>query len=515
MSNNNKLNTLENIVDGVKLKEYTIDEIQELMKTGKLTAKKLTEEYLKRINDVDKKGPTLNSIIEINPDALDVAEQLDEERKQGKVRGPLHGIPVVIKDNIGTADNMQTTAGSLALEGHIPSEDAFIVKKLREAGAIIIAKANLSEWANFRSTRSSSGWSSRGGQTRNPYVLDRSPCGSSSGSAVAVAANLCIVAIGTETNGSVICPAHVNSVVGIKPTVGLISRTGIIPISHNQDTAGPMARTVRDAAILLGAMAGDDSEDPPIVEPSGELPEEYTQFLDENGLKGARIGVARNFFGKNDLVDKVLNEAIDKMKGAGATIIDPTNFEIAKESRDAQFAVLLYDFKHDMNVYLAKHSKNSKIKTLKDLIEFNEKHKEKVMPYFSQEIMIMAEEKGPITDKEYLEALTNCRKFTREDGIDKVMKKHKLDVIVAPSGGAAWPVDLINGDHFTFGSSSPAAVSGYASITVPAGYVFGVPVGLTFISGPYHEPTLLKITYSFEQKTKIRQPPKYLPTWKI
>ncbi|MHA1836354.1 MAG: amidase [Candidatus Heimdallarchaeota archaeon] len=497
------------------MKEYTIDEIQELMKEGKLTAKKLTEDYFERINEIDKKGPKLNSIIEINPDALDIAEKLDEERKNGKVRGPLHGIPIVIKDNIGTADKMQTTAGSLALEGHVPFEDSFIAKKLREAGAIILAKANLSEWANFRSTRSSSGWSSRGGQTRNPYVLDRSPCGSSSGSGVAVAANLCSVAIGTETNGSVICPAHVNSVVGIKPTVGLVSRTGIIPISHNQDTAGPMARTVKDAAILLGVIAGVDSDDPPIIENGEPLPGEYTQFLDVNGLKDARIGVARNFFGKNNLVDKVLNDAIDKMKEAGATIIDPTNFEIAKELSDAQFVVLLFDFKHDMNIYLAKYSNNPKIKTLKDLINFNKRNKEKVMPYFSQEIMVMAEEKGPITDKEYIEALENCRKFTREEGIDKVMKEHKLDAIVAPSGGAAWPVDLINGDHFTFGSSSPAAVSGYASITVPAGYVFALPVGLTFIGGPYQEPTLLKITYAFEQKIKIRQKPKFLPTWKM
>lgn len=497
------------------MKEYTIAEIQELMKKGTLTAYKLTDEYLKRINEIDKSGPKLNSIIELNPDALDIAEELDKERKNGKIRGPLHGIPVVIKDNIGTTDKMMTTAGSLALEEHIPFEDAFIVKKLRDAGAIILAKANLSEWANFRSTRSSSGWSSRGGQTRNPYVLDRSPCGSSSGSAVAVAANLCTVSIGTETNGSIICPAQVNSVVGIKPTVGLVSRTGIIPISHNQDTAGPMARTVRDAAILLGAMVGDDIEDPPIVEPRGDIPDDYTQFLDENGLKGARLGIARNFFGKNDFIDNVLNAAIDKMKEAGATLIDPTNLDLAKELGDSQFAVLLYDFKHDMNEYLAKYSKNPKIKTLKDLIEFNEKHKEKVMPIFSQEIMVMAEAKGPLTDKEYIEALENCRKFTREEGIAKVMKEHKLDAIIAPSGGAAWPVDWINGDHFTFGSSSPAAVSGYASITVPAGYIFGLPVGLTFIGGPYQEPTLLKITYAFEQKIKIRQKPKFLSTWKI
>jgi len=496
------------------LKEYSIDEIQELMTKGKLTAKKLTEEYLARINELDKKGPKINAIIEINPDALELAEKLDEERKKGKVRGPLHGIPIVIKDNIGTADKMLTTAGSLALDGHIPSEDAFIVKKLREAGAIILAKANLSEWANFRSTRSSSGWSSRGGQTRNPYVLDRSPCGSSSGSAVAVAANLCSVAIGTETNGSVICPANVNSVVGIKPTVGLVSRTGIIPISHNQDTAGPMARTVRDAAILLGAMAGEDPGDPAIVMPRGEIPADYTQYLVENGLQDARIGVGRNFFGKNNLIDQIMEEAIEKMKEAGATIIDPTNIDTSKELRDPQFEVLLFDFKHDMNEYLAKYCTKPKINTLKDLIEFNEKHKDKVMPYFLQEIIIMAEKKGSLTSKEYKEALEKCRKLSREDGIDKVMKEHNLDAIIAPSGGVAWPVDWINGDHFTGGSSSPAAISGYASITVPAGYVFGLPIGITFIGGPYQEPKLLKLAYAFEQKTKVRQPPKYLPTWK-
>ncbi len=490
--------------------EYSIDQIQEKMENGELTARKIIEEFLNRIQEVDKNGPKVNAIIEINPDVLDIADTLDKERKNKKVRGPLHGIPVVIKDNIETADKMMTTAGSLALEGHIASQDSFIVQKLRDAGAIILAKANLSEWANFRSTRSSSGWSSRGGQTLNPYVLIRSPCGSSSGSAVAVAANLCTVAIGTETDGSVICPAQINSVVGIKPTVGLVSRSGIIPISHTQDTAGPMGRTVRDAVILLNALVGEDTRDSATTKHTKKLPEDYTEFLVGNGLKGARIGVARNYFGKNDNVDKLMEQAIETMKDLGAEIIDPIEITTLKDFGDSEFQVLLFDFKNDLNAFLATTSSGCKNRTLKDIIEFNKEHSEEVMPYFGQELLIKAEEKGPLTSKDYLEALEKCDKYARKEGLDKILVENKLDAIIAPSGGIAWPIDWVNGDHFTGGSSSIAAVAGYPNITVPLGYVWGLPVGISFFSGAFQEPILIKLAYAFEQATKVRQPPKFL-----
>jgi len=494
-----------------KMKEYSINEIQALMEKGEISARKLTEMYLTRIHEVDKSGPKLNSIIEINPEALEIAENLDKEWKNKKIRGPLHGIPVIIKDNINTADKMQTTAGSLAFKVHIALEDAFIVKKLREAGAIILAKANLSEWANFRSTRSTSGWSSRGGQTLNPYSLDRSPCGSSSGSAVAVAANLCSVAIGTETDGSIICPSQVNSIVGIKPTIGLVSRTGIIPISHNQDTAGPMARTVRDAAILLGIIAGVDPDDTSTLKHNNEIPSDYTKFLDSNGLNGARIGVTRNYFGKNDRIDLIIEGAIKKMKELGAEIIDPVEIKTIDDLEDPEFEILLFDFKHDLNEYLAKYGPINSIKNIDDIIQFNKEHQEKVMPYFGQEIFIMASEKGPLTSDEYKEALKKCHRLARDEGIDAVLKEHQLDAIIAPSGGAAWPIDYVNGDHFTEGSSSAAAVAGYPNITVPVGYVFGLPVGISFFGGAFQEPKLLKIAYSFEQSTQIRKSPKFLP----
>ncbi|MFX1408770.1 MAG: amidase [Promethearchaeota archaeon] len=493
------------------MKEYTINEIQLLMNKGELSAKKLTKMYLNRILEIDKKGPKINAIIEINPDAVKIASILDEELKNKKIRGPLHGIPVIIKDNINTKDKMQTTAGSLAFEGHIASEDAFIVSKLRDAGAIILAKANLSEWANFRSTRSTSGWSSRGGQTLNPYSLDRNPCGSSSGSAVAVAANLCSVAIGTETDGSIICPSQTNSIVGIKPTIGLVSRTGIIPISHNQDTAGPMARTVQDAAILLNVMAGIDPNDPSTVKHKNDIPSDYTKFLVPNGLKGARIGVARNYFGFNDLIDKLIEKAIIKMKEVGAEIIDPVEIKNLSELEDPELQVLLYDFKHDLNEYLIKYGPINSLNNLNDIIKFNIEHQDKVMPYFGQELFTMANEKGPITSDEYKEALEKCHLITRDEGLDAVLKEHQLDAIVAPSGGAAWLIDYINGDHFTGGSSSVAAVAGNPNITIPAGYVFGLPVGISFFSGAFQEPKLLKIAYAFEQATKIRKPAKFLP----
>jgi len=492
--------------------EYTISEIQKLMEVGKLTAKALTKNYLKRISKIDKAGPKINSVIELNPDALQIADILDDERKNKKIHGPLHGIPVLIKDNISTSDKMMTTAGSLALDGYRTTQDAFIVHRLREAGAIILGKTNLSEWANFRSTRSTSGWSSRGGQTLNPYVLDRNPCGSSSGSAVAVAANLCVGAIGTETDGSIICPSHINSIVGIKPSIGLVSRTGIIPISHNQDTAGPMARTVEDAVIILSVIVGADPEDPSTIKDKKEIPSDYTEFLDIDGLHEARIGVARNFFGRNEYVDQVIEKAIKKMRELGATIIDPTDFTIINDLQDPEYEVLLYDFKHDINEFLKNNVPDDFPQTLNELIQYNNQNKSKIMPYFSQEIFKMAEEKGPLSSEEYKTALEKCRRLSREEGIDKLIQENQLDAIIAPSGGPAWIIDYINGDHSTGGSSSPSAVSGYPNITVPAGYVFGLPVGISFIGGLYQEPVLLKLAYAFEQATKIRQPPKFLKT---
>jgi len=493
------------------MKEYTIKEIQSLMEKRELSAEKLTKMYLSRIQEIDKKGPKLNSIIEINPEALKFAKILDEERKNKKIRSLLHGIPIIIKDNINTADKLQTTAGSLAFRGHIASEDAFIVKKLRNAGVIILAKANLSEWANFRSTRSTSGWSSRGGQTINPYALDRNPCGSSSGSAVAVAANLCSAAIGTETDGSVICPSQINSIVGIKPTIGLVSRTGIIPISHNQDTAGPMARTVQDTAILLSVITGIDPDDGSTSKHNYDIPSDYTKFLDSCGLEGARIGVARNYFGNNDLIDKIIEGAIEKMKELGAELIDPIEIKSLKDLREFEFQVLLYDFKNDLNEYLAKYGPINSLKNLDDLIKFNNEHEEKVLPYFGQELFTMANEKGSITNDEYKEALKECHRLARDEGIDQVLKEHQLDAILAPSGGVAWLIDYINGDHSTGGSSTAAAVAGYPNITVPAGYVYGLPVGISFFSGAFQEPKLLKIAFAFEQRTKIRKPPEFLP----
>lgn len=497
------------------MKEYSIKQIHDLMKSGELTARKLIRMYLKRIHEIDKSGPKINSVIEINPEALEIADMLDKEWKSNNIRGPLHGIPIIIKDNINTADKMQTTAGSLALEGHFASEDAYIVKKLRNAGAAIIAKANLSEWANFRSTHSTSGWSSRGGQTLNPYALDRNPCGSSSGSAASIAANLCPIAIGTETDGSIICPSHANSIVGIKPTIGLISRTGIIPISHNQDTAGPMARTIYDSAILLSVIAGGDPDDRSTIEHGTKIPEDYAQFLDKNSLNTIRIGVARNFFGKNERIDKIVEKKIDKMRELGAEIVDPIELKTLENLDEPELLVLLYDFKHDLNQYLDKYGPINSINNLEDLIKFNEVHQKDVMPYFGQELFIMANDKGPITNEEYKEALEKCHLFAREEGIDAALKEHHLDAIVAPSGGAAWITDYVNGDHSTGGSSSLAAVAGYPNITVPAGYIFDLPIGISFFGGPFQEPKLLQIAYSFEQATKVRKSPKFKTTIEI
>jgi len=497
-------------VSPFELAETTISALQEAMKSGRLTSRSIAESYLARIDEIDKRGPAVNSIIELNPDALAIATALDQERKAKGARGPLHGIPVLLKDNIDTADRMMTTAGSLALAGSIPSKDSFVAQKLREAGAVILGKTNLSEWANFRSTHSSSGWSGRGGQTRNPYAIDRNPCGSSSGSGVAISANLAAIAIGTETDGSIVCPSSANGLVGIKPTLGLISRAGIIPIAHSQDTAGPMARTVADAAVLLGALTGIDPRDGATKESAGKSLVDYTRFLDPSGLKGARIGVARKYFGFNDNVDDLINRSIDVMKQQGAVIVDPADIPTAGKFDDSEFDVLLYEFKADLNAYLAGLGSGAPVHSLKDIIEFNNHNRDQEMPFFGQDIMIKAEAKGPLTDKAYLTALAKNHKLARTEGIDAIMTKQRLDALIAPTGGPPWVIDLANGDHSTGGSSSPAAVAGYPNINVPAGYIYGLPVGISFFGRAYSEPTLIKLAYAFEQATKFRRPPQFL-----
>lgn len=493
-----------------ELDELTIGELQQGLQSGKYTSRQLVEKYFDRINDVDKKGPALHSVIEMNPDAEQIAAALDRERKEKGARGPLHGIPILIKDNIDTNDRMMTTAGSLALVGAKPQRDAFVAQRLREAGAIILGKTNLSEWANFRSNKSSSGWSGRGGQTKNPYVLERNPCGSSSGSGAAVAANLCTIAVGTETDGSVVCPSSANSLVGIKPTVGLVSRAGIIPIAHSQDTAGPMARTVADAAILLAAMSGVDPRDEATNASRGKAITDYTQSLDKDGLRGMRLGIARKHFGFNDRVDKLMTDLLAEMKRLGAVIVDPADVPTTGKFDDSEFEVLLYEFKADLNTYLAGLGPSSPVRSLKDVIAFNEKNRDREMPFFGQDIMIKAEAKGPLTSKPYLAALHKNHLLTRAQGIDAVMKKHQLDALVAPTGGPPWPTDWINGDHFTGGYSSASAVAGYPHITVPAGYVFGLPVGISFFGGAFSEAKLIKIAYAFEQATKVRKAPAFL-----
>jgi amidase len=495
-----------------ELDELTIDDLQQAIQAGKYSSRSLTEKYLARIQDIDKDGPRINSVIEVNPEALEIAEGLDRERKEKGSRGPLHGIPLLIKDNIDTADRMNTTAGSLALLGSTPPKDAFVAAQLRKAGAVILGKTNLSEWANIRSSHSTSGWSGRGGLTRNPYALDRNPCGSSSGTGAAVSANLCAAGVGTETDGSVVCPSSANGLAGMKPTLGLISRTGIIPISHSQDTAGPMARTVRDVAILLGAMAGADPEDKVTATGAGKIQPDYTKFLDPNGLKGARIGVVRKYFGFHDAVDQLMDNLIGEMKRAGAEITDPADIPTLGKFDDTELLVLMYELKADLAAYLARLGDTAPVKSLKDVIDFNEKHATKEMQYFGQDIFIKAEEKGPLTTKEYLDALANNRKLTRADGIDFVMDKFKLDALVAPTGSPAWLTDLIDGDHSGGGSSNTAAVAGYPNINVTAGYLYGLPVGISFFGRAWSEPTLLKIAYAFEQLTKARQKPMFLPS---
>jgi len=494
-----------------ELDEVTIADLQAKITSGQFTGLSLTQKYMTRMQEIDRRGPAVNGVIELNPDALPIAEGLDKERKEKGARGPLHGIPVLIKDNIDTADRMQTTAGSLALVGSHPVKDSFVAQKLREAGAVILGKTNLSEWANIRSSHSTSGWSGRGGLTRNPYALDRNPCGSSSGTGAGVSANFCVAGVGTETDGSVVCPASANGLAGLKPTVGLVSRTGIIPISHSQDTAGPMARTVRDVAILLGVMAGADAEDSATADAQRKQFSDYTQFLDPAGLKGARLGVVRKYFGFNDEVDRLMETLLDEVKHAGAEIIDPADIPTIGKFDESELTVFLYELKADLAAYLARRP-GSAVKSLKDVIAFNERHRDRELPYFGQDIFIKAEQKGPLDTKEYLDALALNHQLSRAEGIDFVMDKWKLDALVAPSGGPAWITDLINGDRVAGGSSSAAAVAGYPNINVTAGSLWGLPVGISFFGRAWSEPTLLKIAYSFEQLSKARRKPRFLPT---
>ncbi len=493
-----------------ELEEATIADLQRAMAQGKRTSRSITEQYLERIGALDHRGPALHHLIETNPDALSIADQMDRERRSRGPRSALHGIPVLLKDNIDTADRMTTTAGSLALEGSIPLRDSFVAQRLRAAGAVLLGKTNLSEWANFRSTHSTSGWSGRGGQGKNPYALDRNPCGSSSGSGGAVSANYTAVAIGTETDGSIVCPSAANGIVGIKPTLGLVSRAGIIPIAHTQDTAGPMARTVADAAIVLTLLTGVDPRDRETERSRSNLGTDYTRFLDVNGLRGARIGVPRTkFFGYSDAADRVTEEAIATMSRLGAKIVDPANIPTAGKFDDSEFEVLLYEFKTDLNAYLAGLRAGTRVKTLADIIRFNDENKAREMPFFGQEIMKQAQEKGPLTSAKYKAALAKNRRLSRTEGIDLVMKRYSLDAIMAPTGSPAWPTDLVNGDHFTGASSTPAAVAGYPNINVPAGFAYGLPVGISFFGAPFSEAKLIRIAYAFEQATKHRKPPRF------
>lgn len=495
--------------DEFELMEATIDMLQQYMQSGKYTARKITEMYLKNIDIIDKGKAELNAIIELNPDALSIADAMDAERKAGKVRGPMHGIPVLVKDNINTGDKMMTTAGASALEGNHAAKDAFIIQQLRNAGAVLLGKTNLSEWANFRSTRSSSGWSSRGGQTRNPYILERNPSGSSSGSGAAVAASLCAVAIGTETDGSVVSPSSINGIVGIKPTVGLLSRAGIIPISSTQDTAGPMARTVKDAAILLGALTGVDEDDAVTKNSNGKSLKDYTTYLNVDGLKGKRIGVEKAFFDGDPKVVNVYKTAIEVLKKQGATVVEIELRKALSDMGNAEFLVLQYEFKNGVNKYLS--TANAKVKTLKDVIEFNKQNERMAMPFFKQEILEMCEAKGDLNSSEYKEALSKTLRSRLI--IDDMIADNKLDAICGVTNGLSWCIDLINGDYDTgFSFSTPAAMAGYPHITVPMGTIHNLPIGFSFMGGAYTEPQLIALAYAFEQATKQRIFPLFMRT---
>ena len=501
-------------VPAFDLDEATIADLQKRMASGADSARTLVAKYSARIEALDRRGPELRALLELDPDAPSIAERLDAERKAGRVRGPLHGIPIVLKDNVGTADRMNTSAGSLALVGATPAADAFLVKKLRDAGAVLLGKTNLSEWANFRSTHSSSGWSGRGGQCRNPYALDRNPSGSSSGSGAAVAASLAAVAIGSETDGSIVSPSNNCGLVGVKPTLGLVSRTGVIPIAHSQDTAGPMARTVMDAAILLTAIAGADPRDPATKAIAGKPAVDYAKLLEgATRLDGIRIGVPRKkLFGQSPSADALAEAALADLKRLGAVLVDPADIATLGETDDSEFEVLLYEFKADLNAYLAGLGEKTRSKTLKDLIRFNEENRDREMPYFGQEIFEKAEAKGPLTEKAYLDALEKDLRLTRGEGIDKTMDEHKLDALVAPTSGPAGLIDLVNGDYGVGGSSSFPAIAGYPDVSVPCGFFRGLPVGMSIFGRAWSEPVLLKIAYVYEQATKHRRPPRFLPT---
>ncbi len=499
-----------------ELHEATVAELQEGMESGRLTARSIAELYLSRIDALDREGPELRAIIETNPEALSIADELDAERQSNGPRGPLHGIPVAIKDNIDTHDQMTTTAGSLALEGSIPLQDSFVAQKLREAGAIILAKANMSEWAYWRGFKASSGWSGRGGQCRNAYALDRNPCGSSSGSGVAGSANLVSLTIGTETGGSIMCPSSINGLVGIKPTVGLWSRAGIIPISHSQDTAGPMTRTLRDGAVLLGAITGVDPRDEATAASEGNAHIDYTQFLDEDGLRGARIGVARNFSDFDKRVLTVFDRAVEDLKAAGAEVVDPANIpsmDNANVFSELPTRVLNYEFKANINKYFESLGPDAPVKSLTELIAFNDANRDREMPFFGQERLIASEEAGPLTDPAYLEALSTVQRHARTEGIDALMAAHNLNAIVAPTRDPAWLTDHIMGDRLQGGSSAGvAAIAGYPDISIPMGFVSGLPVGISFFGARWSEPTLLKVAYGYEQATNHRQAPTFVET---
>ncbi|MGC8915899.1 MAG: amidase [Thermoanaerobaculum sp.] len=493
---------------GFPFLEANTAQLQRAFATGELTSEQLCQAYLERIAALD---PLLRSVIETNPDALAIARELDRERRNKGPRGPLHGIPVLLKDNIATADRMETTAGSLALVGHKPPQDAALVTRLRQAGAVILGKTNLSEWANFRSTRSSSGWSGRGGQCRNPYVLDRNPCGSSSGTGAAISANFAVLGVGTETDGSIVCPSNACGLVGVKPTLGLVSRSGIVPIAASQDTAGPMTRTVADAAVLLGVIAGPDPEDPATARAPREA--DYTRFLRPEALKGARIGVARaKVTGYHPQVDKAFEQALLVLKDAGAQLLDPLDIPHLGAYDEAEFEVLLYEFKWQLKAYLESWAPTCPYRDLAGLVRFNEEHKDQEMPFFGQEIFEMAAKKGPLTDRAYGKAKETCRKLARDRGLAAVFAKHRVDALVAPTGGPAWVTDLVNGDHFLGGSSTPAAVAGYPSVTVPMAFIHDLPVGLSFIGQPWDEGKLLGLAFAFEHATGVRKPPRFLPT---